>query len=595
MKRIHIALAVLALAALASCQQENELNIEPLAKGEVGFYLRGARETKSGSQVAATFKGETFELGTNEKGVSYVLEETITNLNSIAPETKGTPAYTENVIALYGGKFSATVIGSGNSLIEKGGEFVYDGSKFMYYRKYDGNMWKKAPLTFYMWMPGALNDAVTDGVDGLTCANGTIAFDYDGSKLTTADQMQDLIFSARTFNGLASDENTGDNYYDEEKGADVLFHHALTGVKFAVNPSSANGVTITNVTINGLKDKGHCVITPRKEDKTGYKDNRLEDYSSGDGTTVVWSSLGKASPAVSYSLGDNYKGTIVNYTEGAGHFGENTNNAYPATFSAGGSNVNNLNDSEATFTFWFIPQAIEADVTLTITYTEGSDTTPHNWDVPIGTYLKAKSVTWKAGEIRTYVLKVDDVNVTITDQFTATVKNNVQITNTGNTDVFIRAAIIGQWVDEDDKPIFGYTDYKTGQITNVKSWHEDYINANKYFGTFFGLAGYVSGGTESSDNPNPTGSNPFNGWTLEDDGFYYYETAVEPGASPTALFKSYVVNEDNIPELSVGGKPTDAQLFIQVATQAVTAKKLDGSYYTRTEAWANAETKAKQQ
>lgn len=589
MKKTRFALAVLAMAALASCQQ-NEISFDSLEKGDVGFYLRGSMDTKADTRVAATVRGEVFELGTTESGQNFILEETITNLNAIAPETKGTPAYTENVVALYGGKFSVAVEDNSGSIFDKGGEFVYDSEKKLYVRKYDGNMWKKAPITFYMWMPGALNSAVTNGINGLTFADGTITFDYDGSKLTTADKMQDLIFSARTFEGLASETNKGDDYYDEDKGADVLFHHALTGVKFAVNPNSLSGTTITGVTITGLKDKGHCVITPRPEEETGYKDNKTVDYSSGDGVTVVWSGWDVASPAVSYSLGDSFNGSTVNYNENGGYFGTNQDNKYPASFAAGGSNVNNLNDSEATFTFWFVPQEITDAVNLTITYTEGESTTPQTWDIPIGEYLAAKNVIWKAGELRTYVLKVDDVKVTITDQFTKSVKNNVQITNTGNTDAYIRAAIIGQWVDEEEKPVFGYTDFKTGQIVIIESWYEDYINADKYFGTFSGLAGYAAG----TGNENPTGAKTFNGWTLETDGFYYYETPVAPGESPNKLFTSYTVNDANIPTMAVGGREVDAQLLIEISTQAVSAKKADGSNYTRAEAWANAKTKAQQ-
>ena len=84
MKKTYIALAVLALAALVSCEQEKEINIDSLEKGEVGFYLRGSKATKAASEVA-TIKGETFELETDGRGLNLILEETITNLNAIAP------------------------------------------------------------------------------------------------------------------------------------------------------------------------------------------------------------------------------------------------------------------------------------------------------------------------------------------------------------------------------------------------------------------------------------------------------------------------------------------------------------------------------
>ena len=123
MKKSYIALTVLAMAALVSCQENELINDKPLEKDVVGFYLRGASATKAGG-VSAVERGVVIPLGDDGMGHSFVLEQTITNLDVIGPETKGTPAYTENVMGLYGSQFKAAVVGTTQTDFD--GDFVYD-------------------------------------------------------------------------------------------------------------------------------------------------------------------------------------------------------------------------------------------------------------------------------------------------------------------------------------------------------------------------------------------------------------------------------------------------------------------------------------
>ena len=183
---------------------------------------------------------------------------------------------------------------------------------------------------------------------------------------------------------------------------------------------------------------------------------------------------------------------------------------------------------------------------------------------------------WKAGELRTYTIKVDDVNVSITDQFTTSTKNNVVITNTGATEAYIRAAIIGQWVDPSGNPVFGYTDFKTGdesgQPATIPSWYQDYTSGGTYYGTFKDLPG--------------------DDWVKGSDGYYYYTEPVASGATTTPLFTSYTINDKNRPSMKVGGQPKKTNLLIDIATQAIAAKQKGSgdklSYIPYDEAWANA-------
>lgn len=554
MKKIYIAMAVIATAALASCQQEKSFNDStPVGENGVVFAIQGGSATRS-NVAQEPRQGIVIPLVT-EDGHQFVLEETVTSLDEFFPETKGTPAYTENLGTLYANNLSvyaaegsfgtATYQNMENSQYPRKDE-ENQGKGWRYWHNYPQNPWPASgEVGFYLNMPAAPTGVSISGRTG-----GKFTFTYTSP--TTAAEQQDILFA---YTSMSEEDHEG--YLPN--GAPVLFNHALTAVKFRIGNDAADftkyGVAIKEITFNNLIDKGTCELTPTSEVTDGKT-----VYSSA--TATDWKNTSSTGTAITSGTFDG----TVEYKASDKKFGE-------SWYSSEAANTQNLNDADATQTFWLIPQEFTAssNVTLTIKYVFSG--TEYTWTVDFGKALAG--VNWQAGELRTYTIKVDDVNVTITDQFTETVKNNVQIKNTGNTAAFIRAAIIGQWVDEEDRPIFGYTDFKTGEIVDIKSWYDDYVSKTGWFGTFSGLPG--------------------SGWTLEDDGYYYYETAVEPGQSPTALFTSYTVDPNHIPHMSVGGQPVPAELFIQVATQAVTAKKSDGSYYTRAEAWENAETKAQQQ
>ena len=162
--------------------------------------------------------------------------------------------------------------------------------------------------------------------------------------------------------------------------------------------------------------------------------------------------------------------------------------------------------------------------------------------------------------------------------YSGSTKTNVVITNTGNTDAFIRAAIIGQWLDEKGNPVFGFTDLVNNTVVTVPSWYEDQFvkTTAGTHGTFVGLAGYKGG------------DNPLNKWHLEADGYYYYEDPVPAGEPvPNKLFTSYTVG--TMPDVTVAAQKIPVYFVMEIATQAISAKKLDGTpYATYTDAWANA-------
>lgn len=567
MKKIYIAMAVVATAALASCQQEKSFNDENLGENSVVFAIRSG-STRSAAVASETRRGIVIPLET-EDGSQFVLEETVTSLDQFSPATKGAPAYTENLGTLYANDLNvwgdkggfgtdATYVNMENSQYPRKDTDL--GSGWRYNHDYSGDPWpdETTDVGFYLNMPAAPTGVSITGHTG-----GKFTFTYTSP--ATAAAQQDILFAYRATNKS--------DYLDDfhPNGIPVLFNHALTAVKFAIGNTdtdiSANGIKITKITFKNLVDKGTCTITPASEDD--YKDNE-GTYSSA--TAAVWTGLSASGNDIT---SDTYGGT-VNYTSGE-------NNEFGASWYSAG-NMKNLNKADGSQTFWLVPQAFDASsaMKLEIVY-DINGTTGNKWEIDFGKFLA--NVTWKAGELRTYTIKVNDVNLKIEDEVTEKVKNNIVITNTGNTAAFIRASIVGQWLDYKGRPVFGFTDLLY-QFHAVESWYQDQFVKTEAgtHGTFTGLAGYKNA------------ANPLNGWYLCTDGYYYYEHAVEPGKVTgydnegtyvqEKLFTSYEVGTP--PKVTISGVNTDIHFSLEIATQAVSANKLDGSQYTWQDAWENA-------
>ena len=573
MKRFSFALAVFAATLLSSCMEEKSFNDKTIGENDVVFTLQGAPATRSMEEMSIVRKGATIELATDENGNNLFLEETIEDLNRAwAPVTRGTPAYTENVGVLYKNKLSvyaAAPLGEAN-YESMDNEMVVGG--WRYNHTYASDPWANGAVDFYFRMPSDMaSNGVTLGANayGKSGNNLTITFDYESP--AEAKKQQDIIFAARN---VTKDQYT----HSLPNGVPVLFNHALTAVKFAIaNPEEA---AITSIEFTGLVGKGSCTITPAKEND--YHDN-TGSYSSAD--AVKWT-LDKSATGTTYSSGEF--GDPVSYSSGS--FANNGN--YPESFAAeGAAQTNNLNDADATQTFWFIPQAMTNDVMLHITYTYGE----YEGEGYIEFGKALAGVTWKAGQLRTYTIRVDEVNLKIEDEVTGSgivgmEKKDVVITNTGNVDVFIRAAIVGQWLDKNDNPVFGFTD-EINDFYVVESWYEDqFVSHTGQHGEFVNLAGYRNSTKNTSySNPFPSNGTKGSWYYSSKDNYYYFSNAVAPG-DPTGepLFESYTVSK--IPEASNGAHPLDVEMYftLEIATQAISARKSDGSLKTWTEAWKEA-------
>ena len=604
---IKIIAAVASVLLFACCQvSESDFGgkIGVVAENEVAFALGGVNTRSSVAVSNVSTPGAIIPLGSDETGRQFYLEESVIDLNS--PVTRGTPAYTENVVALYDGElFAKSELGNDT--------YIYKESTGYYSKAYGKNIWDSAPdkktLSFYMYMPVDITSYGVDADPTFGVANNkqTISFSYT-SPTTAADQA-DIIFAARkieksVYEGTKDDNN---NHY-----AEVLFHHALTGVKFAIGNDedskdedgntvagdiSKFGIKIKSVSFKNLYDSGDCVVTPTTEE--GEYQDISDNYSSQATGTVVWDPNSLEASGQEITSG-TFGSTLVTYTGGSF---ETEGYNYPTSFSQKG-NEKNLNDGDATQTFWLIPQTIDKDNEVVLTVNYEVNEKEYSWKIDFGTALDG--VIWKAGQLRTYTIRIDEVNVKIEDKVVTTqeddkvltdlsgnivydkdgnpytytyyggTKSEVTITNTGNTDAFIRAALIGQWLDATGNPVFGFTDYTAGKVILVDSWYQDqFVTKARKHGSFTGLVGY---------DDNYSGS-----WVLGNDGYYYFTEIVEAGdpiPSDDPLFTSYSVDKN--PAVAVAGAVKPVYFRLEISTQAISAKKSNGDSYTWDAAWKNA-------
>lgn len=617
MKKIYIAMAVLATVALTSCEQEQSFDdFTPLGENDIAFYIPGPNSTRAEVVNEGTESGQRIEVGTDDNGHSLFLVESIEYLNP-KTVTRGAPAYTENVGKLYKTMGVYTDSNdSGDATFNVMDETMTDnpagGKGWRYNHQYVSDdkfkPWvdNSTAADFYLRMP-----ASQSGVSGYEYDGGTIAFDYDASNLQNGAGLQDILFAYTSIS-----KSKHDTYLP--KGAPVMMYHALTGVKFRVgNDNTGTTKTIIrSVEISGLMDNGHCVITP-----------------SGDGT-VVWTT-GENPKVGSFKLdyddydyhsgtGDDNSIDYVKPTEGDAPFGE--------SWYKGKTGVNNdthtvadnnLNKEDGSLTFWFIPQEMTEDVTLKVTFcvktpdtdgAQGGGMITHT--INFGEQLAAKNVVWNAGELRTYTLEPEDVDVEIFDTMTGKSKTQLHVTNTGNVSEYVRMLVIGNWYgwetqedyaayesSETGKPepeiLVGYkyygpddpnyiADLAKDPKTDVDAMADPWFRETPKYGQYF-------------DNTFTNGV-PQNGnkWLRGNTGFYYPDP-IGPGttmnANTEALFKSYIwPQEEDFPTIYVPDPNSNVRraavgvhLIMEVSVQAISNKKPDGTLYDNCwDAWTAA-------
>ena len=566
MKKCNIALAVAATALLVSCIQEQPFEkVSPLNDGDIAFAIKNVA-TRSGDDVSPAATGVSIPVGRSENGEGLFLEETIEELNP-APATKGAPAYTVNVGALYD---TMAVYAYANESYKMDAIFrkmdwsehkgspsdAANANGWRYRYVYDGTEpWPDATskVDFYLNMP-----ASPAGVTFTSKADKKFVFDYDASTLNTAVSQTDILFSQTS---LSKEEH--DRYLPN--GAPVLMYHALTGVKFRTGWANDTGTKtiITGVRVRGLKSKGSCTI----------------DFSSSEGV-VTWTPDETSTSTPFYQFFANPEYSAEAGVDGTVNYVKDAENPQFGDSWYAAANDKNLNDAEGTMTFWFIPQEITDNVTLELSFLVKTGDTPDGkgeltHTIQLGQEInkdRTRNVVWEAGQLRTYTLKPIHVDVDVFDKMdlSRTIKSDLHITNTGNVDQYVRVYIIGNWVgkrqvmdgeyNDYESILMGYTDNvydsEAGDYANydeVARWNDkdftlsgtekvyaDWSSPNKSYsytpyGNFVGLPGMGTASAPGADNGHH--------W-VRHDKFYYYTQIIGPGGSlpeTDVLFDSYTI------------------------------------------------------
>ena len=591
MKKIYIALAVVATAMLVSCEREKDFGgLTPLGENDIAFTINNTGGTRSMEAVSETAvqTGVSIPAGRTSDGEAFYLEETIEELNPTLA-TRGTPAYTVNLGKVYTtmGVYADGNFGEANFEVMDyyDRQEASEGMGWRYHHNYNGSPWpedKTTPVDFYLNMPAA-----PEGVTMKKRENQKIEFEFVSQY--KGEKQQDILFAHTQLS-----KKQHDGYLPN--GAPVTMLHALTGVKFRTGHLNNNSThtIITNVTIKGLKDKGYCIISP-DEGKVEWPADQLE---------MVLGTFSQEfeNPTYTYTTetitdDDGNEQTVYTATSNDGTIGltgddddHKWNADLAGTSWADAAADKNLNDKDGSLTFWFIPQTVPATAQLEVTfYVKTPDSVEGTKVVHTIEDFGAKlnNVEWKAGQLRTYTLKPFDVDVEIKDDMSGMKKENLHVANTGNVDEYVRMLIVGNWygwksqtsMDDGDEPsiLVGYkTNGSGGEDDNELVDYWDYRDESKMDGSYF---------DDTFKYGKPANGNKW----VRGTGAYYYPYAIGAGeklpSGTDALFKSYeytgTVPDIYIPSITsnIRDKAVGVHLVMEVVVQAIPTTRADGSEY----------------
>ena len=313
------------------------------------------------------------------------------------------------------------------------------------------------------------------------------------------------------------------NNKDESSKAHISLYHALTGVRFVMGETLDDMPSkLTSVSLNNFYSKGTATFDPAVVfDSTHPK--------------VTWSELSE----------------LKNFTQGFPDY---------ASWSEGNSFDTSPDKSK---TFMVIPQKLDNNAELAIYLASALHPEVLKLSVIASEETSLKDWSNYAGKMITFRISsyVGLVSVKVEDTCNeeAGAKSNIEITNDGNADIFVRAEIVGNWINED------------GEV--LASWKED----NSY-GSFVTSRGTDSDLSEVLDQ----------NWEKAADGFYYYKYYIRPGQ---------ILKHNMFDTFTLTGKPIDTsgswsgqvkmQIYGLEMAILVQAVRADNSKTAAKLAWGN--------
>ena len=493
-------LTSLILLSAVGCQKEQEATTESESTDVITVTLTGKElvETKAGAESATATSVFLLESEDGENSM-WVTRSVRASGFGEGAVTKGAPVTTDNLETLYDGNIGITAYQKADdssyetepyipaSVLQSDGKGKWQIMDGETPRTY---LWAPKDLMFWSWAP---KDGLNPAFDGAS-ASFTYTMPAPSDDKKDAEAMPDLLFT-----GTLANSGT-------DKGkADLHLEHALAALRFEIGKT--NDCTIETISLKSLCTQATFT------------------YTYGAGETIAWSGL--TDPE---DYAQNFGDTVTEHL-------------------IDDENVQTIGTDAKTF--MVIPQSSGEEagntITLEVVYCFKGSSTP----VTVSKVLDAESSGWKAGYTYTYTLSIlNGLDIEIDDKVEDNVKKDLQISNVGGRDAYIRALVVGYWVNT------------AGDI--VALWDPNDANV----GTFV---------------PNIFASTPVlnEHWVKGADGFFYYKHIL-PGktAIPAdkTLFTTYTVNPE--------GKPKNLKqsdyLEIDIVMQAVA---VDAGKAAITTAW----------
>lgn len=265
----------------------------------------------------------------------------------------------------------------------------------------------------------------------------------------------------------------------------LLFHHALSAIVFKVG-RMPEGVTLKSIILENVYSSGSCSMASEESDGI-----------------------------------DNVKFTWMLSGEQTGEYTQKLNDQQAVQGERFGTEEH---------TFMMLPQEMAEETRFSLTFTIGEQeyTLFHAFKGIVDAWLPDTKYIFTIG-------LPDEVDVEVEDLVEGVVKKNVTIQNTGISTGYIRAAIVGYWVDS-----------STGDI--VAPWNETEDGAFEY-------------DTDWSIY-----------WRNGSDGFYYHVQPVEHDGYTYPLFDKYTLSE------SAATNHSGQKLELNIVAQIVIESEVDKAW-----------------
>lgn len=325
-----------------------------------------------------------------------------------------------------------------------------------------GRYWPNRNLNFFAY--SHMDDDLEFSVTADGGCSGSFSYTLPAPDLVNKDDaasQPDYVFAF-----------AADCSYDNGNATPIEFRHAFSAICVKLGTMNTDGRVINHVRLRNAVSSGDCDIN-----------------LNGEGTTTfTWS---------------NQSGSKT----------------YTQTIGKAVENGNIINDDG--IIFMMVPHVLkDVELELSVTLHKG---TAHEHEVIISRKLADYTSEWLPDKKYVYTLSTtEEVKVEITDQVTATVKSDVQITNKGVSPSYIRAAIVGFWVNNEGNIVGDWKD-----TDGTFEWGDDWASH----------------------------------WVKGDDGFYYHLDNLEAGQKTWPLFETYTLTTDS--------NIADSHLELYIATQAV--------------------------